>query len=294
MAETYSIAFIGTGVMGASMAAHLLDAGHRLRVFTRTRAKAAGLIERGARWCDTPGEAAAEADFVITMVGYPRDVEEVYFGAGGVLGRMPSGTIAIDMTTSSARLAEKIAAAAQARGGAALDAPVSGGDVGAREARLAIMVGGDEAAFARAQPLLARLGKNIVRQGGPGAGQYCKMANQIAVAVGMLAWAEALAFGAAAGLDPARVLASIGGGAAGSWAMTNLAPRALAENFAPGFYVKHMVKDIGIALECAAELGVDTPGLATAKKAYDQVVAAGWAECGTQAIYRVYGRGAAR
>lgn len=288
MPETHTIGFIGTGVMGRSMAAHLLQAGHRLRVFTRTPAKAAELIAKGAKWCRTAGEAAREADFVITMVGYPSDVEEVYFAPSGILENARGGAVLIDMTTSSARLAERIAHAAEARGCRALDAPVSGGDVGAREARLAIMVGGEETAFEQAKPVLALLGKNVVRQGGPGAGQYCKMANQIAVAVGMLAWAEALALGAAAGLDPAVMLTSISGGAAGSWAMTNLAPRALAGNFAPGFYVKHMLKDIGIALACAAELGVDTPGLATAKAAYDRVVAAGGADCGTQAIYRVY------
>jgi 3-hydroxyisobutyrate dehydrogenase len=185
-------------------------------------------------------------------------------------------------------LARRIAGAAASRGLASLDAPVSGGDLGAKEARLVIMVGGEAAAFARAKPLFEIMGKNIALLGGPGAGQHCKMANQIAVAVGMVAWCEALAYAKKAGLDPAAVHASISGGAAGGWAMTNLAPRALGDNYAPGFYVKHILKDMRIALESAAELKLDLPGLAGAKKLYDQVAARGWEECGTQALYRLY------
>jgi 3-hydroxyisobutyrate dehydrogenase len=199
-----------------------------------------------------------------------------------------AGALLIDMTTSSPGLARRIAAAGAARGLEALDAPVSGGDVGAKEARLVIMVGGEAAAFARARPLLDLMGKNIARLGPPGAGQHCKMANQIAVAVGMAAWCEALAYAAKAGLDPAQVHASISGGAAGGWAMANLAPRALAGNFAPGFYVKHILKDMRIALDSAAEVGFDAPGLAVAKRLYDQVSAKGWDEEGTQVLYRWY------
>ena len=241
-----SIAFIGTGVMGRSMAGHLQRAGHALHVFNRTRAKAAALLEAGARWHDTAGAAAAEADIVITMLGFPSDVEATYLGAGGIIERARPGALLIDMTTSSPLLARRIAEAAAKRGLDSLDAPVSGGDLGAREARLVIMVGGDAAAFARAKPLFELMGKNIALHGAPGAGQYCKMANQIAVAVGMVAWVEALAYARKAGLDPAAVHASISGGAAGSWAMTNLAPRALGDNFAPGFYVKHIIKDMQI------------------------------------------------
>jgi 3-hydroxyisobutyrate dehydrogenase len=288
MSSLPSIAFIGTGVMGRSMAGHLLRAGHALHVHNRTRAKAQELVDAGAAWHDSAGGAAAAADVVITMLGFPADVEETYFGTGGVIARAKAGALLIDMTTSSPVLARRIAAAAAGRGQAALDAPVSGGDVGAKEARLVIMVGGEETDFARARPLFDLMGKNIARLGPPGAGQHCKMANQIAVAVGMVSWVEALAYARKAGLDPAQVHASISGGAAGSWAMTNLAPRALAGNFAPGFYVKHILKDMRIALESAAELKLDLPGLAVAKQLYDRVAARGWEESGTQVIYQLY------
>jgi 3-hydroxyisobutyrate dehydrogenase len=288
MSSSLSIAFIGTGVMGRSMAAHLQKAGHHLHVYNRTKEKAQALVDDGAQWHDSAGSAAAAADVVITMLGFPTDVDQTYLGPGGIVEKAKSGALLIDMTTSSPVLARRIAEAAGKRGLASLDAPVSGGDIGAKEARLVIMVGGDEIAFARAKPLFELMGKNIARLGPAGAGQHCKMANQIAVAVAMVAWVEALAYAKKAGLDPAAVLASISGGAAGGWAMTNLAPRALAENYAPGFYVKHILKDIRIALESAAELKLDLPGLACAKKLYDQVAAKGWEDCGTQALYRLY------
>jgi 3-hydroxyisobutyrate dehydrogenase len=288
MATLPSIAFIGTGVMGRSMAGHLQKAGHTVHVYNRTKEKAQVLLDAGAQWHDSAGAAAAAADIVVTMLGFPTDVEETYLGPKAVVASAKPGTLLIDMTTSSPALARRIAEAAQARGVAALDAPVSGGDIGAREARLVIMVGGDEPAFQRALPVLSLMGKNIVRHGGAGTGQHCKMANQIAVAAGMLAWVEALAYAQKAGLEPSRVLESISGGAAGSWAMTNLAPRALSGNFAPGFYVKHFLKDMRIALESAAEMKLDLPGLACAKKLYDQVAAKGWEDCGTQALYRLY------
>ncbi len=288
MPDGLEIAFVGTGVMGRSLAGHLQAAGHRLRVYNRTKAKAQTLLDAGARWCDSAGAAAAEADVVITMLGFPADVEATYLGADGVVARAKPGTLLIDMTTSSPVLARAVAAAAALRGQSALDAPVSGGDIGAREARLVIMVGGEPAAFERAKPLLERMGGNIARLGGPGAGQYCKMANQIAVAVGMVAWVEALAYARRAGLDPGQVHASISGGAAGGWAMTNLAPRALQGDFAPGFYVKHILKDIRIALDSARQMQLDLPGLALAENLYDQVKIRGWADLGTQALYRLY------
>ena len=288
MADRTVIAFIGTGVMGRSMASHLMAAGHTLHVFNRTREKAKALLDAGATWHDSAGSAAAEADVVVTMLGFPKDVEETYLAPGGILERAKAGALLVDMTTSSPVLARKVSAAASARGLASLDAPVSGGDVGAREARLVIMAGGEQAAFDRAQPVLSLLGKNIVLQGPAGAGQHCKMANQIACAVGMVAWCEALAYAKRAGLDPSRVQGSISGGAAGSWAMTNLGPRALAGDFAPGFYVKHIRKDIGIAIASAQELGLDLPGLDCARILYDRVAAEGWEELGTQALYRLY------
>ncbi len=285
---THSIAFIGTGVMGRSMAGHLQRAGHTLHVHNRTRAKAQELLDAGATWHDTPGSAAAAAEFVFTIVGFPQDVEQTYYGEQGVLAHARSGAVLVDMTTSSPALAQRIADDASKRGLAALDAPVSGGDIGAKEARLVIMVGGDEAAFARVQPLFAVMGKNILRQGGAGAGQYCKLANQIAIAAGMLAWCEALLFAQKAGLDPARVIESIGGGAAGSWSLNNYGPRALRGDFAAGFYVKHFRKDMRLALESAAELGLTLPGLAQAQELYEKVSVCGWDDCGTQVLFRYY------
>jgi 3-hydroxyisobutyrate dehydrogenase len=274
--------------MGRSMAGHLMAAGHALHVFNRTREKAKPLVDAGAVWHDSAGEAAAQADVVITMLGFPRDVEETYLGKGGIVERARRGALLIDMTTSSPLLARRVAEAAAARGLAALDAPVSGGDIGAREARLVIMVGGESAAFERAQPVFSVIGKNILLQGPAGAGQHCKMANQIACAVGMVAFCEALAYAKRAGLDPSRVHASISGGAAGSWALTNLGPRALAGDFAPGFYVKHIRKDIGIAVASADEMGLSLPGLDCARKLYDLVAEKGWDEFGTQVLYRLY------
>ena len=283
-----AIAFIGTGVMGRSMAGHLMAAGHALHVFNRTRDKAKPLVDSGATWHGSAGEAAAHADVVITMLGFPHDVEESYLGKGGILEKARKGALLIDMTTSSPLLARKISAAASATGLVALDAPVSGGDVGAKEARLVIMVGGDPAAYERALPVLSLMGKNLALQGPAGAGQHCKMANQIACAVGMVAWVEALAYAKSAGLDPSKVHGSISGGAAGSWALTILGPRALSGDFAPGFYVKHIRKDIGIAVASAEEMGLELPGLDCARRRYDQVASRGWEEFGTQVLYRLY------
>jgi 3-hydroxyisobutyrate dehydrogenase len=290
------VGFIGTGIMGGAMAGHLLAAGHPLHVFTRTRSKAEPLIARGATWHDSPAAVAAAAEIVITVLGEPADVEEVYLGgtprvpAGqGLVEAARSGTLLIDMTTSSPTLAERIAAAATARGVAALDAPVSGGDVGARNATLVIMAGGDEAAFARARPLFARLGRSATLLGPAGAGQRCKLANQVAVAVGMVAWCEALAHARAGGLDPALVQEVIGGGAAGSWALTNLAPRALSGDFAPGFLVRHLLKDIRLAREAAEAGGLELPGLVVAEQLYEMLAEQGGAEAGTQALYALYG-----
>lgn len=274
--------------MGRSMASHLLHAGHTVHVYNRTREKAQTLFDAGAHWHESPGAVAAAADVIITMLGFPTDVESCYFSEGGILERAKQGALLIDMTTSSPLLAQRISVAAAARGLEALDAPVSGGDIGAREARLVIMVGGESAAFERAKPVLELLGKNIALLGASGAGQHCKMANQISVAVGMVAWCEALAYAEKAGLAPAAVHQSISGGAAGSWALTTLAPRALSGDFAPGFYVKHILKDMRIALDSAAQLHLDLPGLAIARKLYEQVAERGWEDCGTQALYRLY------
>ena len=288
MSTLPAIGFIGTGVMGRSMASHLATAGYPLSVHNRTRSKAQDLLDSGAQWHDSAASVARTSDVVITMLGFPADVEETYLGTEGVIANARSGTLFIDMTTSSPLLARRIADSCATHGMSSVDAPVSGGDVGARAATLVIMCGGDQSAFDRALPILQLLGKNVALLGPAGSGQHCKMANQVAVAVGMVAWCEALAYARKAGLDPQAVHASISGGAAGSWAMTNLAPRALAENFAPGFYVKHILKDIRIAVESAAELGLDVPGLRCAHELYDRVAGLGWEEFGTQVLYRWY------
>lgn len=284
----HSIAFIGTGVMGQSMAGHLLKARHSVHVFNRTKAKAQALLDAGAQWHDSAGDAAAQADFVFTMVGFPSDVEETYFGAGGILARARRDSVLVDMTTSSPVLAQRIASAAAEKGLHALDAPVSGGDIGAREARLVIMVGGDSAAFERAKPFLELMGRNILLHGDAGAGQHCKLANQISIASIMMSWCEALTYAKKAGLDPSRVIESIGGGAAASWSLNNLAPRALNGDFAPGFYVKHFIKDLRLALESADALKLTLPGLAQARKLYDEVANRGWINEGTQVLFKWY------
>jgi 3-hydroxyisobutyrate dehydrogenase len=282
------VGFVGTGVMGAAMAGHLLDAGYRLRVHNRTRTKAQGLVDRGAVWCDTPGGVADGADAVVTIVGYPADVEDVYLGEGGLVAASHPGTLLIDMTTSTPSLAVRIAAAASARGVHTLDAPVSGGDVGARDAKLTIMVGGDATAFADSAPLLRVMGPNVVLQGGPGAGQHTKMANQIAIADTIVGVCESLAYAEAAGLEPARVLESIGAGSAGSWQLANYAPRMLAGDFAPGFYVKHFIKDMRIARDEAEAMGIALPGLLLALELFEDLAKAGYEDRGIHALYLLY------
>lgn len=286
-----AVTFIGTGIMGSRMAEHLIANGHSLHVHNRTRKKAEVLLKKGAVWHDTPESAAAASDTVITMLGLPSDVEQVYFGqagAEGVLAASKPGSLLIDMTTSSPRLAERISHAAEERKIETLDAPVSGGDVGAREASLVIMVGGRQEAFDRAVPLFEQLGKSITLLGAAGNGQRCKLVNQIAVAVGMVAWCEALAVAKAAGLDPSVAQGVTSGGAAGSWGLSNLAPRALNEDFKPGFLVRHLVKDILLAREEADRYGVCLPGLEVAWKLYGSLEKTGFGEEGTQVLFRSY------
>lgn len=283
--ETATIGFIGLGVMGASMAGRLLSAGHPLRVHTRTAAKAAFLIERGAVWASDAVGAAAGAKAVITMLGFPEDVEAVYFGAGGLLESAAPGTLLIDMTTTRPALSRRIHEEAGKRGLHALDAPVSGGDIGAREGKLSIMVGGDAEAFAAAQGLFNIMGARCVLQGGAGSGQRVKLCNQIGVFGATLGACEAMSFAARAGLDPEKVLESIGAGAASSWALTNLAPRVIRGDFAPGFFVRHFLKDIKLALEEGEAIGAFTPGLALAKELYASLERLGMGDKGTQALY---------
>ena len=282
------VGFIGIGVMGKSMALHLQNEGYDLHVFTRTKEKAAELVDRGGTWQATPAEVAAAADIIITMIGTPEDVEEVYLAEDGLLARVRRGAVVIDMTTSSPQLAERIYERAKERGVSALDAPVSGGDIGAREGTLSIMVGGDRDAFEKALPLFEIMGKNIVYQGSAGSGQHCKMANQIAVASTMIGVCESLRYAEKAGLDPRTVLDSIEAGAAGSWTLSNLAPRMINGDFGPGFYVKHFIKDMNIALDSCTDIGLKARGLQLAKELYDQISADGGDYLGTHSLYQQY------
>lgn len=281
------IGFIGLGVMGQSMAGHLLEAGHKIHVFTRTPSKTRALIARGAIAASSPAAIAQTCDIIFTIVGFPKDVEDVYLGEEGLIANLRTGAVLIDMTTSNPELAAQIAAAATEHGGLALDAPVSGGDKGAREATLSIMVGGDRTTFERILPLLQIMGRNIVYQGPAGSGQHCKMCNQIAIAANMIGVCEAIAYARKAGLNPETVLQSISAGAAGSWSLSNLAPRMLTGDFAPGFYIKHFIKDMTIASESADHLDLDTPGLDLALSLYRKLAMLGYENDGTQALYRL-------
>lgn len=278
------IAFIGTGVMGHSMAGHLMEADHELVVFTRTRSKADSLLERGARWAKTPAEAADGADMAIAIVGMPHDVEQVFLGDAGILSASSPPPIIIDMTTSPPSLARRIAEAASARGLFAIDAPVSGGDVGARNGTLSIMVGGETPAVATAMSIFELMGKTIVHQGPAGSGQHTKMVNQILIAGGMLGMCEGLRYAEAAGLDGEKVIESVGGGAAGSWSINNLGPRILQRDFEPGFFVEHFLKDLTIAFEEAASMGLELRALTMAREFYELAVSEGLGRKGTQAL----------
>jgi 3-hydroxyisobutyrate dehydrogenase len=281
------IGWIGTGVMGVSMCSHLLDAGHRLTVFNRTRDKALTLLEKGATWADSPKAVAQDSDMVFTMVGFPDDVREVILGADGVLAGMKTGGTLVDMTTSSPDLAQTIYGEGTARGIKTLDAPVSGGDVGAREATLAIMVGGDQPVFDAVTPLFDILGKTISLMGAAGAGQHTKMTNQILIAGTMIGVVESLLYAQRAGMDAHRVIDVIGKGAASSWSINTLGRRIADGDFDPGFYIKHFVKDMGIALEEARRMRLSLPGLALVNQFYVAAMAMGWENLGTQGLYRV-------
>jgi 3-hydroxyisobutyrate dehydrogenase len=279
-----TIGWIGTGVMGASMCGHLIDAGYKATVYNRTKAKVAPLVAKGAAEAGTPKELAAASDVIFTIVGYPKDVREVILGESGVLAGAKPGSIIVDMTTSEPKLAEEIYEAAKAKGVHSIDAPVSGGDVGAKEARLSIMIGGEDEAVATVKPLFEVMGKTIVHQGGPGAGQHTKMVNQILISTGMIGVCEALLYGYKAGLDLETVLQSVGSGAAGSWSLNNLGPRIIKGNFDPGFFVEHFIKDMGIALAESRRMGLAMPGLALAEQLYQAVAAQGYARNGTHAL----------
>ena len=278
------VGWIGLGVMGSSMCGHLLARGFVTTVFTRTRGKSAGLIERGARWADTPRAVAERSDVVFSIVGFPSDVEEVLLGADGVLAGCRPGSILVDMTTSQPSLARRIYDAASAKGVRSIDAPVSGGDVGAREAKLSIMIGGDREVFEALQPCWEAMGKTVVYQGGPGSGQHAKMMNQILIATNMIGVCEALLYAYRAGLDLNSAMQSVTSGAANSWSLANLGPRIINNNFDPGFFVEHFVKDMGIALDEARRMGLALPGLAMAHQFYLALQAQGHGRKGTHAL----------
>jgi 3-hydroxyisobutyrate dehydrogenase len=278
------IGWIGTGVMGLSMCGHILEAGYKTTVFNRTKAKAQPLLDRGAAWAASPRDVAEASDVVFTMVGFPQDVRDVYFSDRGVLAGVARGSTLVDMTTTEPSLAREIYDAARSKGVRAIDAPVSGGDVGARNRTLAIMIGGDADAVESAMPLLAILGKNIVHEGAAGAGQHTKMCNQIVIAGTMIGVCESLLYAQRAGLDLERMLQTIRSGAAACWTLENLAPRVLARNFDPGFIVEHFIKDMGIALDEARRMNLAMPGLALVHQLYLAVQAQGHGRCGTHAL----------
>jgi 3-hydroxyisobutyrate dehydrogenase len=290
MTEKPAVGWIGTGVMGQSMCGHLLKAGYSVRVSNRTRAKAEPLIESGAVWCDSPAEVAAGSQMVFTIVGYPNDVETVLLGSDGVMASAAEGTVVVDMTTSSPELAQRLARQGSARGVAVLDAPVSGGDIGARQASLAIMVGGESSAYEKVLPLFERMGQNIALMGAAGAGQHTKMCNQILIAGTMIGVVESLLYAQRTGMSMDAVIDVIGAGAASSWSINNLGRRIAKGDFEPGFYIKHFIKDMGIALAEAARMNLALPGLALVHQFYKAASAQGFDHLGTQGLFRVLDR----
>jgi len=278
------IGWIGTGVMGSSMCGHLLDAGFSATVYNQTSAKAQGLLDRGAQWADSPKAVASQSDLIFSIVGFPEDVRVTILGEDGALQACEPGNVLVDMTTSEPSLAIEIAEQAGAQGVYSIDAPVSGGDVGAREARLSIMIGGVDEAVQALQPCFEIMGKTIVHQGGPGAGQHTKAVNQILIASNMVGVCEALLYAHQSGLDLNTVLASVASGAAGSWSLSNLGPRIINHDFDPGFFVEHFIKDMGIALDEAKRMNLSLPGLALAHQLYVALRAQGHGRDGTQAL----------
>lgn len=278
------IGWIGTGVMGRWMCHHLMSKGYSAAVYTRSRDKAKALLDAGASWADSPRVVAERSDVIFAIVGFPVDVREVFLGPQGALAGCKAGNVLVDMTTSEPSLAREIYESAKTKGVGSVDAPVSGGDVGAKEARLSIMVGGDADAVESVRPLLECMGKTIVHQGPAGAGQHTKMVNQILIATNMIGVCEALLYGYKAGLDLKTVLQSVGGGAAASWSLNTLAPRIMERNFEPGFFVEHFIKDMGIALEEAKRMNLSLPGLALANQLYIAVKAQGYGKKGTHAL----------
>lgn len=279
-----TIGWIGTGVMGSPMCMHLINKGYRAVVYNRTKRKARGLLEKGAVWAKTPREVAEQCDVVFTIVGFPADVRGVYFGSDGIMEGARAGVVLVDMTTTEPAIAEEIYERARGMGTTSIDAPVSGGDIGAQAGTLSIMIGGDKKAVDTVMPLFKLMGKNIVLQGGPGAGQHAKMCNQIMVTGLMVGMCETLLYGYKAGLDLPTMLQSVASGAAGSWMLDNLAPRIVKRDFKPGFYVEHFIKDMGIALKEAQRMSLMLPGLSLVNQLYIATRGQGHGRKGTQAL----------
>ena len=286
----HHIGWIGTGVMGKSMCAHILNAGYKISVYNRTKVKAKGLVDMGAIWCSNPKEVAEKSDIIFTIVGFPNDVEEVYLGDDGILKSVKNGSIIVDMTTSEPSLAQKIYNEAKKMGASSLDAPVSGGDIGAKNGTLAIMIGGDKETYEKVLPFFELMGENISYMGKEGAGQHTKMSNQILIASTMIGVVESLLYAYKAGNDLEDVINVIGKGAAGCWSINNLGPRIAKGNFDPGFFIKHFVKDMGIALKEAKIMNLSLPGLALAYQFYMSAMALGLENLGSQGLYKVLGK----
>lgn len=284
------IGWIGTGVMGKSMCSHILKAGFKVSVYNRTKNKADELIKKGAEWCSNPKEVAEKSDIIFAIVGFPKDVEEVFLGENGILNGAKAGSIIVDMTTSEPTLAQKIYNEAKKKGVSSIDAPVSGGDVGAREGTLAIMIGGDKEIFEKVLPFFELMGKNIAYMGKAGAGQHTKMSNQILIASTMIGVVESLLYAYKAGNDLIEVINVIGKGAAGCWSINNYGPRIVDGNFDPGFFIKHFVKDMGIALHEAQQMNLSLPGLALAYQFYISAISLGFENLGTQGLYKVFAK----
>lgn len=284
------IGWIGTGVMGSSMVGHLMAAGFSAAVYSRTKAKAQPLIDKGANWAASPKAVAEQSDVIFSIVGFPSDVREVMLGADGALAGSKAGNVLVDMTTSEPSLAVEIATAAKAKGVHSVDAPVSGGDIGAKNATLSIMIGGDKEVVDALAPCFQAMGKTIIHQGGPGSGQHTKMVNQTLIASNMIGVCEALLYAYKAGLDLPTVMQSVAPGAAGSWSLSNLGPRMMANNFDPGFFVEHFIKDMGIALAEAKRMNLALPGLALANQLYVALQAQGHGRDGTHALLLALGR----
>jgi len=283
------IGFIGTGVMGGAIAEHLLDAGHELVVYNRTKAKTDALVAKGATWVDTPAQVAEKTDIIFSMVGYPTDVESIYFGKQGIFSTLTAGKTVVDMTTSTPTLAEKIAAKAQELNAHALDAPVSGGDVGAKNATLTVMVGGDQATFDAVKPLFELVGSKVHLFGPAGKGQHTKMANQIMIAGTMTGTVEMMVYAKHAGLNMNDVLDTLSSGGADNWSMDNYAPRILKGDYTPGFFAKHFLKDLRIALDEADKMKLDLPATKLAKQLYETMVDdKGLGNDGTQGLIKLY------